>query len=152
MIINGVMSVREKRRLEETRQDQRFLEALQSPRWDNPRVAKYAFHWLCTNTETSESYDSSFTAKDAAGHVLHRMVLDGQFATSICAVMNTWKGWADRGGMQKADLEMLKGARARFAEAILLVSLISDSSSELAGTLALDLQDCLRTWKTVRLG
>lgn len=84
--------------------------------------------------------------------LLHRMVLDGEFAASICKVLDLWKAWADNGGMRRSDLDTLREKQELFALASLLVALVRDTVTAHEGTLSLDLQECLRIWKTVRLG
>jgi hypothetical protein len=54
--------------------------------------------------------------------------------------------------MRIADLDNLQGRQATFAQASLLVALIKDATSATEGTLAMDLQECLRMWRIVRLG
>jgi L-cysteine desulfidase len=44
------------------------------------------------------------------------------------------------------------GERIIFAYASLLVAVIEDSLTAAHGTLAMDLQECIRIWKKVRLG
>ena len=140
--------MQDKQRLETQRKDQRTREALQSPTWDVTRVAEYALTWL----HQEEKSEDKTPLKDIVGHLLHQMVLNGEFATSICQMLDTWKAWADMGGMKKADLNTVTDNPRVFAQATLLMSLIKDTGDELEGTLAMDLQECLRLWRTVRLG
>lgn len=111
-------------------------------------VARHSLSWLQGRAEVPEG----LTVKDAVGELLHRMVLDGQFTTSICRLLGLWKGWAEIGGMKKADFHALQDETVPFALATLLVAVINDTSTALEGTLSTDLQDCLRMWKRVRLG
>jgi hypothetical protein len=80
------------------------------------------------------------------------MVLDGEFASSIFRMLDKWKAWADVGGMKQSDYQAVQNDQADFAHATLLVAIIRDTSSALEGTLSMDLQECLRMWRKVRLG
>lgn len=124
------------------------MEALQSPKWDTKLVAEHNLTWLKSNGHMSRT----LSLRDAVGTLLHRMVLNGQFASNICRMLDLWKSWADIGGMKKTDYNALKEDQATFAQATLLVAVIKDSSSALEGTLSMDLQECLRMWRKVRLG
>jgi hypothetical protein len=80
------------------------------------------------------------------------MVLDGQFAASVYRMLDLWKAWADNGGMRRTDLAAVQDDQLSFARASLLIAVIKDTSTALEGTLSMDLQECLRMWKQVRLG
>jgi hypothetical protein len=135
-------------RLDAQRKDTRTIEALQSPKWDVKVVAEHNMSWLKSRGHLAQSLG----LKDAVGMILHRMVLDGQFCSSMCKMLDTWKAWAENGGMRKSDLGMLEENQAVFGQATLLVAMIRDNSSALDGTLSMDLQECLRMWSKVRLG
>ncbi|KAJ2901639.1 hypothetical protein MKZ38_001598 [Zalerion maritima] len=140
--------MRLKRRRDEERAEQRALEALQSPRWDNARVAEYALSYLTAR----EHLPKGLTGKDAVEVVLHTMVLDGEFAGRLADMLDLWKGWAENGGMRKSDYTVLKQDASLWCMSALLVALIGETANALAGTLAMDLQECLGIWKKVRLG
>ncbi|KAL1841653.1 hypothetical protein VTJ49DRAFT_6759 [Mycothermus thermophilus] len=141
--------MRERSRLEAQRKETRILEALQSPRWDNTRVAKLTLTWLVQRNELSKTVTD---VKEAVGGILHRMVLDGEFTGRLCRMLDLWKGWADNGGMRRSDLSALEEDTVTFAFATLLVAIIKDTSAAVEGTVSMDLQECLRTWRIVRLG
>jgi hypothetical protein len=124
------------------------MEALQSPRWDTKLIADHCLKWL----QAKGTWDETLTMKEIVGLMLHRMVLDGEFASSLCRMLDTWKAWADMGGMRKADYQSIQDNQTTFAQATLLMALIKDTSSALEGTLSMDLQECLRVWRKVRLG
>ena len=135
-------------RVDNQRRDTRMTEALQSPKWDNERVAERCYAWLRRNQHISDTLD----LKELVGTILHRMVLDGQFASSLCQMLDMWKSWADNGGMRRSDFHALQDEQVIFTQATLLVTLIKDTATALEGTLSMDLQECLRMWRTVRLG
>ncbi|ERT01915.1 hypothetical protein HMPREF1624_00210 [Sporothrix schenckii ATCC 58251] len=140
------------------RREQLEMEALHSAKWDTRLVAEHALRWLLREKKqrAGETADPQQPAhadmKEMAGHVLHRMVRDGEFAGKMCRMLDQWKSWADLGGMKKADLQALRADMETFVYAALLVSLIKDSTSALDGTLSVDLQECMRMWRKVRLG
>ncbi|KAL7929941.1 hypothetical protein V8C35DRAFT_314210 [Trichoderma chlorosporum] len=143
-----MQDMRDKMRTEHQRRDQRAMEALQSPKWDTKLVADYCLTWL----KARNIWDESLSVKEIVGFMLHRMVRDGDFTSVICKMLDTWRAWADMGGMRKADFQTIQENQATFAEATLLIALIKDTSDALDGTLAMDLQECLRMWHKVRLG
>ncbi|KAI0178715.1 hypothetical protein GGR52DRAFT_270734 [Hypoxylon sp. FL1284] len=152
-----MQDMRDRMRLDAQRREARTAEALQSPKWDTKVVAEHSLRWLAQRGEggtTSPIFDidESSSARDVAGAILHRMVLDGAFASSVCRVLDAWRAWADNGGMRRADLDALYEMRELFALASLLVALVRDAATDCEGTLSLDLQECLRMWKVVRLG
>lgn len=146
------------------------MEAFQSPKWSADLVAEHFLTWLKNNnTSTSKSIpvnQPQQTLKDVAGMILHKMVLDVQFTSVVFAKLSLWKTWADNGGMRRSDMEALQGDNVEdgrvqlfsFAYAAVLVALIKGASSSIGdvglegGTLSMDLQECLRLWRVVRLG
>lgn len=153
------------------------MEALQSPKWDAKLVAEHSFPWLVqrgeitfvspsrdndrnnnnnnsnnNNTANNPKHKHTENIKTAVGHILHRMVLDGAFAADLGRMLDLWKAWADNAGMRRADLVELQEHPVLFAYATLLVAVLRDAATALEGTVAMDLQECLRLWRTVRLG
>lgn len=125
-----------------------MMEAMQSPKWDTKLVAEHNLGYL----KESGAVATDMGLKEVVGTLLHRMVLDGQFSASLCRLLDLWKAWGENGGMRKSDLAALREDQTTFAYATLLVAIIKDTSSALEGTLSMDLQECLRMWKMVRLG
>lgn len=142
-----MLSVHDQVRLEDKSRASRTHEALQSPRWDATRIAEHALRWL----KNRDYLGGPASLEAIAGAILHRMVLDREFSSSICAVLDPWKAWVDNGGMRGSDLSAMQEAPEMFAQAILLVALVKDAAMGNQQTLV-DLQACVRTWKTVRLG
>lgn len=140
---------RDRMRLQVQKKDTRLMEAFQSPRWDAKRVAEYGRGWLRARGHVSADAPG---IKDIVGTLLHRMILDGQFAATMCGMLDLWKTFADNGGMRKSDFDALRDDLVTFAQATLLISLITDTSTAQAGTLSLDLQECMNMWRQVRLG
>lgn len=140
-------SVYEQVRLEDQSRAVRTHEALQSPRWDASRVAEHSLRWL----KNHDYLGGPVSLDDTVGAILHRMVMDRKFTSSVCAVLDLWKAWVGNGGMRGSDLAALQDAPEVFAQASLLVALIENAASGSQQTLV-DLQACVRTWKTVRFG
>ncbi|KAI2627019.1 hypothetical protein GGS26DRAFT_562441 [Hypomontagnella submonticulosa] len=151
-----MQDMRDRMRVENQRRETRILEALQSPKWNTKLVAEHNLSWLRQKqqraTAVGVNVNESLALRDIVGTLLHRMVLDGEFASSICRILDLWKAWADNGGMRRSDFETLQEKQELFALASLLVALVRDTATAHEGTLSLDLQECLRMWKIVRLG
>lgn len=143
-----MQDLREKMRTDQQRRDKRTMEALQSPKWDTKLVADYCLKWL----KARNIWDESLSVREVVGFMLHRMIRDGEFTSVLCKTLDTWRAWADMGGMRTADYQAIRDDLSTFAEATLLIALIKDTSAASEGTLAMDLQECLRIWHKVRLG
>ncbi|KAL1859598.1 hypothetical protein VTK73DRAFT_7532 [Phialemonium thermophilum] len=143
-----LQDLRDRSRNEMQRRETRMLEALQSPKWDTMRVSDHFLLWL----KHRDAVPRNMNLKDAVGISLHRMVLDGEYSAAVCRMLDTWKTWADNGGMRKSDYHTLEADLVTFAQATLLMALIKDTSTALDGTISMDLQECLRLWSKVRLG
>ncbi|KAM0540587.1 hypothetical protein ACHAPJ_013575 [Fusarium lateritium] len=143
-----MQDMRDKVRTDQIRRDQRMMEALQSPKWDTKLVSEHSLPWL----QARGHWDKTLSVKDVVGFMLHRMVLDGEFAANICRMLDKWKAWADVGGMKQSDYQAVQDDQDDFANAALLVAMIRDTSTALEGTVSMDLQECLRMWRKVRLG
>ena len=155
------------------RREARKLEAMQSPKWDNKVVAERNLAWLKQQRlrrrqqpdddqndndkdkdkdKDKDEIPQPMTLHDYAGTILHRMVVDGWFASAVCRMLDLWKAWADNGGMRKSDLAALQKDQETFSQASVLLAIIGDTSGALEGTLSMDMQECLRMWRIVRLG
>ncbi|KAH7040852.1 uncharacterized protein B0I36DRAFT_344525 [Microdochium trichocladiopsis] len=140
--------MRDEQRQAQQRRDARFLEALQSPKWETGLVADRCLKVL----KRRSLFEEDVELRDAAGMILHRMVLDGEFTTSMVKILDLWKAWADNGGMRRSDYEAISGSIEIFAQATLMVAMIKGTVTAHEGTLSMDLQECMRMWKMVRLG
>ncbi|KAK4194658.1 hypothetical protein QBC40DRAFT_238107 [Triangularia verruculosa] len=149
-----IQDMKDKHRLQTARQETRLLEALQSPKWDTKLVAEHNLTWLKnqSNSNATEKVAPNMDMKQVVGTLLYRMVLDSQFTAKLCEMLDLWKNWAENGGMRKSDLERIREGQVMWAYATLLVAMIKDCTGLAEGTVALDLQECLRVWRNVRLG
>ncbi|EPE27770.1 hypothetical protein GLAREA_04561 [Glarea lozoyensis ATCC 20868] len=137
-----------KRRRDAQRAETRIVEALQSPKWNASLVANHFLGWLKEKGHVQESHD----LRRAVEVTLWRMVCDASYAAEIGSMLDSWKRLVDDGGMRKADYLALKGDLVPFAFASLMVAVIANSVTAASGSLAVDLQECVRVWKKVRLG
>ncbi|KAI1080059.1 hypothetical protein F5B20DRAFT_149363 [Whalleya microplaca] len=144
-----MQDARDRLRKDKERREARTSAALQSPKWDTALVASHSLAWL----QSRGLIPTSLSLRDAVGTLLHRMILDGQFASALSRMLDLWKAWAENGGMRRSDFDALKDGCEVFAQASLLVALIrEETTGALEGALSLDLQECLRMWRVVRLG
>ncbi|EPE10389.1 hypothetical protein F503_05484 [Ophiostoma piceae UAMH 11346] len=143
-----ISDMRAQSQLAQERLEQREMQALNSAKWDTCLVAEHTLRWLRVNKKVDETLE----LKLVAGHILHRMVRDGHYAAQLCRMLDRWKTWSDLGGMKKSDLQVLRDQMETFSYATLLMALIKDTSTAHDGTLSVDLQECMRMWRKVRLG
>lgn len=125
-----------------------MMEALQSPKWNNKVIADHCLRWL----QHRGDWNEKLTVREVVGFMLHRMVTNEEFTTAACRMLDTWKSWSDNGGMRRADFQMIRDDPVMFAQTTLFMSLVTGTSTGAEGTLAMDLQECMRLWRKVRLG
>jgi hypothetical protein len=92
------------------------------------------------------------TAKEAVEMLLYQMIVDVDTALAIGAMLDVWKGWSDGGAMTRANLTFVMENKIAFAYAILMVGTIREMEETAEGSLAADLQACVKSWPKVRLG
>jgi hypothetical protein len=130
------------------RAETRMVEAIQSPKWDNKLVAQHNLVWLKKERYVDESHD----LRRAVEVLLWRMVNERRLTHELATVLDSWKGFVDNGGIRSVDYQFLKANQVAFANGSLLMASIEDSVSAAHGSLAMDVQECVRVWKKVRLG
>jgi hypothetical protein len=143
-----VDGINAKARRDAQRAEQRMVEAIQSPKWDSKLVSEHMLTWLKKHDHMRGEYD----LKRAVEVLLWKMVNDPVFAIGLGSILDEWKAFVENGGLRRADYMALKEKQVMFAYASLLVAVIEDSLTAAHGTLAMDLQECIRIWKKVRLG
>jgi hypothetical protein len=143
-----VDKLNDRRRRDEQRAETRIVEALQSPKWEHNLVAHHFLTWLKKEGHVQEDHNM----RRAVEVILWRMVCDANFAAETGGMLDSWKAFIDNGGMRKADYLAIKESVVSFAYASLMVAVIADSVTAASGSLAMDLQECVRVWKKVRLG
>ena len=120
------------------REERRLVEALNSPKLDNFVVAAACSKAL----QSAESVEE----------ILYRMLVDEAFAKSLAALLETWKGWSESGGMTKEHFELLKKQKDTFLHASLVVKALGEAHAAANNGLATDLREATRSWPKVRLG
>lgn len=145
---NWVASRTAARRREAQRAETRMMEAFTSPKWGNKLAAQNFLAWL----KKEGHMDGSFNLERAVEVLLWRMVNEPEFAVDLTKMLDGWKAFVDNGGLRKGDYSTLKEDKIMFGYATLLVAMIEGSVTAAYGTLAMDLQECVRIWKRVRLG
>ncbi len=136
------------RRRDRQRAEQRELEAIQSPKWDNKLIGERSLAWLKSQGHVDQTHD----IKRVVEILLWKMVTDPVFAEELVSMLDAWKAFVDNGGLRKVDYLELKEKQVLFAYATLMVAVLKDSVTATHGSLAMDLQECIRIWKKVRLG
>ena len=136
------------RRREVQRAETRTVEAMQSPKWDNKLVAEHNLTWLKKDGHVEADHD----LKRAVEILLWRMINEPRVAEEIASMLDQWKAFVDNGGMRRAEYLELKEKQIVFAQASLVLAIIENSVAAAHGSLAMDLQECVRIWKKVRLG
>jgi hypothetical protein len=143
-----VDGLKAQRRREAERAETRMVEAMQSPKWGNKLAAEHNLTWLKKEGYLEKSHD----LKRVAEIVLWRMINEPDVAKELAAMLDGWKAFVDNGGMRKAEYSALKENQVMFAYASVVLAVIEDSVTAGHGSLAMDLQECIRIWKKVRLG
>jgi hypothetical protein len=139
----------ERKRIEdERRRSAELVEALNSPRLGAGKVACAMVAWLVERGHVGEGS----TTAEVVERVLWEMVNDCAVAAEIGRVMDSWKHWAEEGGMTSAQYGIVKESLVTFGYASCILALIQEVGAGLSGTVVSDLQDCLRLWRRVRLG
>lgn len=145
---NWIAGLNAARRREAQRAETRMVEAFASPRWRNKLAAENFLVWL----KKEGHIDASLTLERAVEVLLWKMINEPVFAADMTKILDGWKAFVDNGGLRKGDYSTLKEGKIMFAYATLLVAMIEGSVTAAQGSLAMDLQECMRIWKRVRLG
>jgi hypothetical protein len=136
------------RRRQAQRAETRMMEAFVSPKWGNGLAAEHCLKWLKKEEKIEEEHD----LPRAVGVLLCRMVNEPEFAEELAKMLDGWKAFVENGGLRKGDYSLLKESKVMFGYAVLVAAIIETSVTAALGSLAMDLQECVRIWKRVRLG
>ena len=136
-------------RRDRERSEKREGEAVASVRLPAAVVAEKALSYLAK----VGSVDVERGLQGAVEHLLVGMVRGERLATEgTCKILEKWKGWAERGGMTKDDLALLRSELVGFCFASCVVGLMTEVGGKDETGLAADMRENLRTWRKVRLG
>lgn len=130
------------------RETRREREAFASGRLEARVVADAATEWLSQKRILREGA----ATQEAVEGLLIRMVKQEEVAMGVFGLLERWKEWSDRGGMNTEDLVMFQANKAAFCYAMCIMALFKEVCAKEESSLAADMQECIRSWKTVRLG
>ncbi|ORX94286.1 hypothetical protein BCR34DRAFT_580049 [Clohesyomyces aquaticus] len=139
---------RRRRMKEDQRRESEILEALQSQKLPIARVAEKNHEWLLKKFELSMETPILVLVEQT----LYGMVQDPPFARRMSIMLDLWRRWGSSGGMTKSHYLAVREDQVIFALASFVFFVIRSMVSEPMGSVAGDLQECLRMWKKVRLG
>ena len=130
------------------RAEKRDTEAVNSSRLESAVVAQAALTFLAKEDAKGPCND----VQEAAEKILFEMVLDEMVTVETCGILVRWQQWTERGGMNKEDLKALKEKTRYFCNAACLMGLFRLASVKEESSVALDIQECIRVWRKIRLG
>lgn len=142
---------RRQRQLEEL---DRKAEALNSPRVANRVVAEAAFGWLKDHKHLRlpDQPTDETTLHQIGLSILHSMVFDAKFASSVVRLLDGWIGWVDS-VMNDAHWEAFRDDQVHFCYAAILAHQIAEYTVDgKVLPVARDLDECQRVWRSVYLG
>lgn len=79
------------------------------------------------------------------------MVNEPNLMEDIITVLDGWKAFVDNGGLRKVGYLELKEKQRMLAYTSLILAIIETSVTAAYGSWGIDLQECMRVWKKVRL-
>ena len=130
------------------RVEKREGEAVGSTRLDALVVSNAALKYL----QEKEAFEGCKDVLDAAEKILFMMMLDPKTAVKVSNLLDRWHKWVNRGGMNKEDFGVIKVDLTIFTYVVCLMGMLRMQTSRKESTLALDLQECIKTWKKARVG
>lgn len=130
------------------RETRREREAFASGRLEARVVADAATEWLIQKKILRERAGT----QEAVEGLLIRMVRQEKVAIGVFSLLDRWKEWSDRGGMNTDDLAMFRTHKDGFCYAVCVMALFKEVCAKEESSLAADMQECIRCWKMVRLG
>ncbi|KAK2800666.1 hypothetical protein FQN50_008050 [Emmonsiellopsis sp. PD_5] len=142
-------------------EERKVVDALGSVRVGNGVVAEAGLRWLIGRGRLPGGYGLA----EGVRAVLWLLVLEGEKGgegEGVVEVCERWVGWGvTGGGMGRGDLEFLMGGGdgdgrlVAFCFAALLVWVVQEAGGGVGkgqGDVSVDMRECLRVWKKVRLG
>lgn len=147
--MNEMLAETQRRKMREDKaKEMEVIEALSSQRLGAALVAEANRKWL---VEQGHASTDASLSKIVEG-LLFEMLRSEEKTRQIVDMLEAWRSWAEGGGMTRIQFDMVKEYRLEFAYAACFLEVIRESSSATASTLVADMQECLRLWRTVRLG
>lgn len=130
------------------REAKREREAVGSGRLETEVVAGAGQRWLKGQRMVKESDG----VQNVVEGLLIRMVQTEELAMSVCRILERWREWSERGGMNGEDLALLRENKVAFCYASCVMGLLKDVCAKDQSTVAVDIQECIRVWNKIRLG
>ncbi len=130
------------------RETRREREAFASGRLEARAVADAATAWLVQEKLLREGAGT----QEAVEGLLIRMVRQEEVAMGVFDLLERWREWSDRGGMNTEDLAIFRTHQVGFCYAVCVMALFKEVCAKEENSLAADMQECIRCWKMVRLG
>jgi hypothetical protein len=131
----------------EKNKELKLTDAITSQAINSGQIAPAVLIWL-----QREALLPDLSAKEVVEMLLYQMIVDIDTALAIGAMLDVWKGWSDGGTMTRANLTFIIENKIAFAYAILMVDIIRGMEETVEGSLAADLQACVKVWPKVTLG
>ena len=139
---------RERIQRDRDRRAKRAREAIASARLDTEAVAKACLKYLITQEEEPSKSD----AEQTAGCLLIGMLTKDEHALSVCDILERWRIWNDRGGMNVDDIDFLSERKTAFCRAACVMSLVKAVFLKQETSVAADMRECGQRWQKIRLG
>jgi hypothetical protein len=138
---------------ERRERDERLVaDAIASPKLSNQAVAEGCLAWLIQQGEIGRDW----TIEKLAEAVLYLIAVDnreeGNEAKTIVEVLDEWMDWAAAGGMKRQQYHFLEERKVELCFASALVAMIQKNDETSRGKASVDMMECLRLWRKVRLG
>lgn len=130
------------------REERREREAFASGRLEARIAADASLRWLAGQNLLRNAAGT----QEAVEGLLMGMVKGEAVAMGACGVLERWREWSDRGGMNTDDLASFKKDTLGFCYAACVMGLLRDVCAKEESSVAIDMQEVIRFWKKIRLG
>lgn len=130
------------------RREEEIIEALNSQKVGISVIGEASRKWLVRQENIVETMNIANLVED----VLFSMIESPEIAYRLASMLDLWRNWTENGGMTKTQFQTVKEDQLAFALASCVLYLIKETSTDPAGAVVSDLQECLRMWRKVRLG
>lgn len=163
------------------REGRREMEAVKSQRFEIEVVARAAMGFLISEgllvvddvDGAAGGDDAGKGAKDIHRTALERLLVslysthvvgidspannnnNNEWALDVCRMLDRWREWGERGGMNIEDLRAVLEEKTAFcwaAVAVGVVARVCEREKGEGGGVLGDVRECLGVWKMVRLG
>jgi hypothetical protein len=92
-----------------------------------------------------------YSLDDLVRTILYLMILSSEAAKLITDVLEQWRSWSEKSGLNQQHLEYLKTNKIWYCYAAALLAVIEQAGHS-ESQLSLDMMECLKIWHTVHLG